>query len=62
MKPKAANSRHLVPLLAPPVVLIAMLVIGQSDLSQQLENVTVDRRFKKRQASDPPADPRIRGR
>lgn len=59
MKPKAANSRHLVPLLAPPVVLIAMLVIGQSDLSQQLENVTVDRRFKKRQASDPPADPRI---
>jgi len=36
-----------------------MLAVAQLDLSQQMENVTVDLRFKDREPSDPPADSRI---
>jgi adenylate cyclase len=59
MKGETAKTRYLVPLLAPPVVLALMIAAWPLDLTQQMENVTVDRRFKNRQKSDPPADPRI---
>lgn len=55
----ASQNRRLVPLLAPPLVLALMLALWPLDLVQQLENVTVDWRFRARQDSDPPADPRI---
>lgn len=47
------------PLLAPVGVLALLFAVASLDLSQQLENVTVDWRFKARESSDPPADSRI---
>jgi adenylate cyclase len=48
-----------VPLLAPVGVFGAMLAFSSLNLSQQLENVTVDWRFQSRESGDPPADPRV---
>lgn len=53
------KTRSLLPLLAPPAVLVLMMALWPLDLFQHLENVTVDRRFRAREHSDPPADPRI---
>lgn len=47
------------PLLAPVGVLGFLFAVSPLDLSQQLENVTVDWRFKAREPYDPPADSRI---
>jgi adenylate cyclase len=59
MKGKSSPRNLLVPLLAPLGVLALLLAVSRLDLSQQLENVTVDWRFKAREPHDPPADPRI---
>jgi len=59
MKGKSSPRNLLVPLLAPLGVLAVLLAVSKLDLSQQLENVTVDWRFKAREPYDPPADPRI---
>ncbi|MCB1076218.1 MAG: adenylate/guanylate cyclase domain-containing protein [Verrucomicrobiae bacterium] len=59
MRAGGTTNRRLVPLLAPPVVLALMLAASHLDLVQHLENVTVDWRFRAREKSDPPADPRI---
>jgi adenylate cyclase len=48
-----------VPLLAPVAMVGFLFAVSTLDLSQQLENVTVDWRFEARASSDPPADPRI---
>lgn len=45
--------------LAPVAILGLVMEVSSLDLAQRLENVTVDWRFKGREASDPPADPRI---
>lgn len=45
--------------ISPIAIMGIMLVAARLDLSQQMENVTVDWRFRSRESSDPPADPRI---
>lgn len=59
MKRKSSLRNFLVPLLAPVAVLGLLFAASTLDLSQQLENVTVDWRFKAREPHDPAADPRI---
>lgn len=50
---------YFIPLLAPVAVLLILVAVSGSRLSQQLENVTVDWRFNAREPYDPPADSRI---
>lgn len=59
MKGKSNPRSLLVSWLAPAGVLLFLFAVSPLDLPQQLENVTVDRRFKARADQDPPADPRI---
>lgn len=59
MATKGKTRSRLVPFLAPVAVAGLLAAAEHLDLSQQLENVTVDRRFKAREPHDPPVDPRI---
>lgn len=49
----------LLPIVVPIVIALIMIPLSGWKLTQQLENVTIDRRFLAREESDPPADPRI---
>lgn len=59
MDGRSKGQRFLIPFLAPVGVGAAIYAASLLGLSQQLENVTVDWRFKARERYDPPADPRI---
>ncbi|MCB1205225.1 MAG: adenylate/guanylate cyclase domain-containing protein [Verrucomicrobiae bacterium] len=59
MATKGKSRGYLMPLLAPLAVAGLLAAVEHLDLSQQLENVTVDRRFKAREPYDPPVDSRI---
>lgn len=58
-KMEKARGRIWVPLLAPPLILCLMVLIGQTDVGQQLENLTHDWRLRSRVVNDPPAHDRI---
>lgn len=51
--------RSLILLLAPPIMFGLMWLAWSTDVARELENVTVNWRFKFRADRDPPPDPRI---
>ncbi len=59
MRGFSGSRGFLLPFLAPLAVLGLIGAVSSLKLSQQLENVTVDWRFRAREPYDPPADPRI---
>ncbi len=58
-KREKARGRFWVPLLAPPLIFGLLVLIAQTEVSQQLENVTQDWRLRSRAGNDPPANDRI---
>ena len=54
-KLESARGRFWVPLLAPPLILGLMVLIAQTEVTRQLENLTQDWRLRSRAATDPPA-------
>lgn len=58
-KLESARGRFWVPLLAPPLILALMVLIAQTEVAQQLENLTQDWRLRSRAETDPPASERI---
>lgn len=58
-KMEKARGRFWVPLLAPPLILGLMVLVAQTDVGRQLENLTHDWRLESRIGSDPPAHDKI---
>ncbi|MEM1441049.1 MAG: adenylate/guanylate cyclase domain-containing protein [Verrucomicrobiota bacterium] len=56
---KTDPRRQVALLLAPPVIALLMGIVWSTDFVRELENVTIDWRFKARASSDPAPDPRI---
>lgn len=59
MPRKSDRHRYVALILAPPAIALLMALIGPTEFVLELENVTVDWRFKARADSDPPPSPKL---